>query len=473
MKKKVLLSAIATIALCLCLIAGSTYALFTSNSEVNISVQAGKVEMTASITDFQLYSVEAKAGGSQVDEKGNTYEYKPVDEFLNGGTAAFNGAVLEINRLTPGDKVTFNVAGANTSDVTIQYRYVIECLEGYRLMDGLIVTVNGTTYESLGSYTSVYSKLEPGSNIAPVEISIELPIDAGNEYQEQLTKIRVVVEAVQGNAVVADNTQPEITTVPKMSSADDLANAIAAGATEVLLGGNVELAETLAINSPVTIDLNGYSVTTTAQKAFEVYADATIKGGTIEAANRCVDTRTAVELTLEDVTLIADTYSSQYKNPQPLTIGGADDGTVVNLNNVKISSGTTGYGIIAFVEADVTVTDSTFEGYNALYVKPGAENSVFNFVNCDITASTENNDVAGNSLSAIAVQTNDVTVNVDADSSITAKGEHCTAIGLGYSGSPAVTGNVINVDCPITGNVLDTDPANLDQNTINIANYNG
>ena len=54
MKKKVLLSSIVTIALCLCLIAGSTYALFTSQSQTDISVKAAKVEMTASLTDLKL-----------------------------------------------------------------------------------------------------------------------------------------------------------------------------------------------------------------------------------------------------------------------------------------------------------------------------------------------------------------------------------------------------------------------------------
>ena len=64
MKKKVLLSAVVTIALCLCLIAGSTFALFTSKSETNIAVTAGNVDVTASVKDFMLYSVEANDNGT-------------------------------------------------------------------------------------------------------------------------------------------------------------------------------------------------------------------------------------------------------------------------------------------------------------------------------------------------------------------------------------------------------------------------
>ena len=47
MKKKILLSSILTIALCLSIIAGSTYALFTSSADVNVAVTAGNVELTA------------------------------------------------------------------------------------------------------------------------------------------------------------------------------------------------------------------------------------------------------------------------------------------------------------------------------------------------------------------------------------------------------------------------------------------
>ena len=41
MKKKALLSAILSLAICLCLIVGSTYALFTSTSELNVEVSSG------------------------------------------------------------------------------------------------------------------------------------------------------------------------------------------------------------------------------------------------------------------------------------------------------------------------------------------------------------------------------------------------------------------------------------------------
>lgn len=273
MKKKVLLSSVLTIALCLCLIAGSTFALFTNQSSFNISVTAGKIEMTASTADIKLYSAEANANGTLEDEKGNKYEYKDVtatEQFTNGGTAKFVDSVLTIDKITPGDKVSFALIGTNDSNVAIQYRYIIECVGGYKLMDGLVVTVdpdttvanNENTYSSISKYTSPWKELGVDKNIedvAPVEISIELPIAAGNEYQKQSTSINVIIEAIQGNAVVEDNTDPVIVEIPKVT---DKAQLDAAIANPEIAAINVmaDIADAVALDniSNKTIFVNGY-----------------------------------------------------------------------------------------------------------------------------------------------------------------------------------------------------------------------
>ena len=203
----------------------------------------------------------------------------------------------------------------------------------------------------------------------------------------------------------------------------------------------------------ITIDLNGKKVTSTAKKAFEVYADATIKNGAIEAAQRCVDTRKAVELTLTDVTLIADEYTT-HGNPQPLTIGGSENGTKVVMTNVNISA-EDGYGIITFVETELTATNSTIGGYSALYVKPGSDNSEFNFVNSDLSGGNIGNDVEGNSFSTIAVRANNVAVNVDEESTVTANGDHYFAISFIGTSENTTTGSSVTVAGEITGNILD------------------
>ena len=269
MKKKILLSSIATIALCLCMIAGSTFALFTDKSEVGIAVTAAKVEMTASISELGRYSVKADKDGTIVDEWGGTYTYDgPLDRFANGGTANFEDGILTLDKITPGDKVSFQVTGTNTSDVVIQYRYIIECVGGEKLMSGLLVSIEGVTYELLGSYTSAWKTLNPQNNITPVPVVLEFPVTAGNEFQEEATSIKVTVEAVQGNADVVRGDKP---VVEFLNNADvDLA-----GKTMTINAGVVNTGDLTLSNGTIAINEVG----------FENYGNATltnieINGGT-------------------------------------------------------------------------------------------------------------------------------------------------------------------------------------------------
>jgi len=210
MKKKVLLSSIMTIAICLCLIVGSTFALFTDTAKVNIAVTAGDIDITASVDALELYSVKATDGGSIADEFGGSYEYAgPLTGFANGGSASFENGILTLDKITPGDKVSFQIMGANASDITVQYRYIIECISGEELMRGLVVYVNGSTtgYSAMRSYTSAWMTLTADkSNLDTIPVTVELPVNAGNEYQEKSVEIRMVVEAVQGNADVDGDT---------------------------------------------------------------------------------------------------------------------------------------------------------------------------------------------------------------------------------------------------------------------------
>lgn len=213
MKTKVLLSSILTIALCLSLIAGSTFALFTADSSVGIVVTAGEVDIEASLSVLELYSVKPTPGGKIVDENGGTYEFEgPLANFANGGTATIDKTtgVLTLDCVTPGDKVKFGINVQNDSDVTIQYRYKVEYdrnnlsadRDAELMMSGLMVTVEGTTYPVLEAFTSKWVELKPGTDVENIPVVIELPVTADNKFQGLTTYIKVTVEAVQGNADV-------------------------------------------------------------------------------------------------------------------------------------------------------------------------------------------------------------------------------------------------------------------------------
>ena len=235
-------------------------------------------------------------------------------------------------------------------------------------------------------------------------------------------------------------------------SLEDAVNKAKAGETIYLLR-DVTIDEMIKIDNAIILDLNGKTVTATSSKAFEVYGNATIMNGSIVAAERCVDTRTNVKLILTDVALTAD---SNGKNTQPLTIGGNTDGTTVTMTNVEINAGTSGYGIITFVKTILNATDATISGYTSLYVKPGSKESVFNFENSELSGSITNDDIV-NEFGTLAVRANNVTVNVDAQSTVSATGNNYYAMDF-RSGSiqeeQGKTGIKIKIEGTITGSIL-------------------
>ena len=104
MKKKTILSSWLTIVLCLGLIAGTTYALFTSEDTLSISVNSATVDLDASIDGLATSSMG-------VAQENNA--------FANGGGASFADSTLTLSLMTPGDKVTFQIQLENKSNVNL------------------------------------------------------------------------------------------------------------------------------------------------------------------------------------------------------------------------------------------------------------------------------------------------------------------------------------------------------------------
>ena len=190
-KSKTFLGAITSIALCVSLIAGATFAIFTSESKVNIAVTSGKVNVTATVNNLRLYSLDnINANTLTGTEKERTAEGK----FLNEGTATLSGNTLSLDKLTPGDKVTFDIDIANNSDVTVKYRTLLSVRDS-GLFEALEVSIGGRTAGSASDWTVKNA----GEGIASEQCSIELPVFATDEYQGKSCQIDFIVEAVQGN----------------------------------------------------------------------------------------------------------------------------------------------------------------------------------------------------------------------------------------------------------------------------------
>lgn len=191
MKKKVLLTSMMSIAMLASIASGATYALFTAEDSTNIAVTAGKVAVDAYVDENSLKTYSRGV-------------LQTVGTFENGGFAKFDeNSNLKLDLLTPGDKANFIVKVDNNSNVNIKYQITL-AMEG-ELAPALVskVTIDGKEYSLIDGKTG-YIDLAAGKDIPDVTIDIELPVEAGNKYQEKSANITVNVEALQGNAQIVD-----------------------------------------------------------------------------------------------------------------------------------------------------------------------------------------------------------------------------------------------------------------------------
>ena len=187
MKNKIIISSILTIALCLSMIAGSTFALFTSKSQTNIAVTSGKLEVVANINnDLSLTSLGVAQTGT----------------FANGGTAQIVTVdeipTLTLNKLTPGDSVSFSITVENKSNVAMKYQFAWD-VDG-ALYPFLTATVDGVAIADGETDWALWNTADGTTQTFVVVIT--LPETVGNDAQGLTASINFTVNAIQGNAEV-------------------------------------------------------------------------------------------------------------------------------------------------------------------------------------------------------------------------------------------------------------------------------
>ncbi len=286
--KKTVLSSILSIVLCLCLVAGGTFALFTSESKQNIAITSGNIKVVATLekaTDVDwIYTPETIVVPSTGDPIGSGIGANSADVengvFGGGGTAVVNtnGSVV-VNGMVPGDKLNLMVNIQNESTVHMQYRVVVKYLDSEDLTTEItnssyLAKLNGNT-ELIGAWTPVRF----GETIAPIPLSVELPLTATQkEGDPESVTILVTVEAIQYNV---DTAEPG--TVTLVSTQTELLTAIEGSFTSntdtyIRLTKDIAIADLTpddgdsnkwedwalvqyTISNDLTIDGNGYTIT--------------------------------------------------------------------------------------------------------------------------------------------------------------------------------------------------------------------
>ena len=133
-----------------------------------------------------------------------------------------------------------------------------------------------------------------------------------------------------------------------------------------------------------------------------------------------------------------------------MNIGGYNDGTVVEMNNVNVdfAEGCCGYAIISFVKTNLTATECQFtNAYNVLYAREdNASNSVFTFNNCHMYAKSPAY-AESNAFALIAIRANNVIVNING-SLLHCEGQ-VSALNLHGLNASTLAGNVYATGCTI------------------------
>lgn len=202
-KVSIILSALAAIGVASSVMAGATYALFTSESKVNIAVTSGKVNVTATIDSLVAYS-PTSIGDDNASSNLNNAATNNNDEhkFKNGGTASITNNSLILNNMTPGDKVTFNINIENNSNIAIKYRTKVTdetTSTESNLFSQLVIKIGDNLKITNETTSTNWAEVSPNVSINSLNCSVELPSSVADEYQDKSCTLSYTVEAIQAN----------------------------------------------------------------------------------------------------------------------------------------------------------------------------------------------------------------------------------------------------------------------------------
>ncbi len=208
MNKKTLAASVLSLACCGSLVTGATFALFTSETSNQVTITSGKVAVSATIKNVSVYSPAGIYENGEIadaDCHGDVVNNGNGGVFANGGTAELDAesAVLTLSKMTPGDKVNFDIEIVNDSNVAVQYRTLAYTESDGGLIDALDIQLGENDFDGSNLYSN-WEFLSVDDKVITVKCEVELPADVGNTYQDMDCSIAFHVKAVQGNTTTTN-----------------------------------------------------------------------------------------------------------------------------------------------------------------------------------------------------------------------------------------------------------------------------
>lgn len=338
-KKKALISSFLTLCMCLSLIAGATYAIFTDEAKVNIAVTSGKIDLEAQINTETLkaYSRKWNYTTEQYDEYGTVAEngkalFRAAEDLPTGGTVTATEATVTLNKMAPLDRVTFDIEVVNKSDIDVAYR--IRVIHEGELYDALDIAMlkHGDAADGYFYATdaSEWITLEHGNNgvVNTFPVEIVFP-DAGkhdNAFQGKSCELSFIVEACQAYAKL-DVAEEEARTwfVSNEAGFSTVANGLYKSGDTINVLSDLHFEKVGFKLENVNLDLHGHKMTFNRElasdpKSFDLFGDVIISNGSLEAAlptdKGVIYANSESNVTLNDVNIkaynIDDTRKVEY-----------------------------------------------------------------------------------------------------------------------------------------------------------------
>ncbi len=401
--KKVILSSILSLILCVSLIVGGTFALFTSESKTNIAVTSGKVNVQATLEIEDIYRPTLLNEDGSVKDANNLASKTNVNEatFGTGGFVKVDGADIAINEMLPGDKVTFKVTTTNNSTVQFKQRVELKCVDTDKsFFEQLLLGYkdrNATDYTYYKGYATEWESSEEvykDGNTVVEYITVELPGFVGDDYQGKTCNIAFNVVAVQGNADTTDTSVAETYSVVKDAESLGKQIAMAEDGAEIMVmspitepvvikgAAMMALEEEVEASKAKTVTLRGYKINSLKVEdnntIVHVYNDVdaliganAVKADDVATADDLFAVAKALESTewayyvnfVDDVDLTGKTWT-------PINLWDPENSNVITFNgngktikNMNVEGGSK-LGFIGENARDIKVDSLNFDGAN-------------------------------------------------------------------------------------------------------------
>lgn len=417
-KRSVIITAILAIIMCASLVAGATFALFSSSSSVNIAITSANVEVTADVAVTKTWHENNGA------EAGGLYDTGKAEV-----TKENSQVKLTLSNFVPTDGVKLAVKLTNESTVKIKYRIMLlaDRTAGTELLDELNIDMNGMEFRGYTLATE-YVELEAGASIDDIPVTIVFPKEATGGKNITCNLV-IKVEAQQGNAVATNDVDvPDgCVLVKETKDGANWYSVVSAAALNDGIEETVDFASTLVVSEGnMTINATNKTIENTNDlwdskpNAWSLVsaqggAALTVKGnGTFKAKeNDCfaVDVQDGSELVIEDGTFIGNVHAVYvyegtayikggfYSVQQKYSDASKADEFVLNCYDANRANGT----------AKIIVTGGTFvnfnpancqaEGANTNFVKEGYKVLATKQMNGDVWYTVVAKDAAGKTFS--------------------------------------------------------------------------